>query len=211
MVTTTPTNGQMRKTLASQLDRMDQMLDGLSEGLNDAVAQAVRDAVGQAVRAAVQQALSEILANPELRRRLADENEAAAQRQPDEPAAAASSKPADSAAVPPRTDKSAAPAPSGGGVGGAVRRAWAWVCGATVGAALAVYAPVAHAARRSWRALAVLPAVLWRRRMPALEGLSAAAAMAVLAPLAWPPAAAAVRWLAGSARSLTHAAIGLLA
>jgi len=35
MTTTTPTNGQMRKTLASQLDRMDQMLDGLSEGLND--------------------------------------------------------------------------------------------------------------------------------------------------------------------------------
>jgi hypothetical protein len=52
--------------------------------------------------------------------------------------------------------------------------------------------------------------VLWRWRMPALEGLSAAAAMAVLAPLAWPPAAS-LRWLAGSARSLTHAAMGLVA
>ena len=34
-----------RKTLASQLDRLDSMLDGLSEGLNQAVASAVRDAV----------------------------------------------------------------------------------------------------------------------------------------------------------------------
>ena len=32
---TTTTNGQIRKTLASQLDRLDSILDGLSEALND--------------------------------------------------------------------------------------------------------------------------------------------------------------------------------
>ena len=33
--TKTSTNSQPRKTLASQLDRLDQILDTLSEGLND--------------------------------------------------------------------------------------------------------------------------------------------------------------------------------
>src|SRR5262249_43410396 len=32
---TTTTNGQVRKTLASQLDRLDTILDGLSDALND--------------------------------------------------------------------------------------------------------------------------------------------------------------------------------
>ena len=35
MSKTLETNGQTRKTLASQLDRLDSILDGLSEGLND--------------------------------------------------------------------------------------------------------------------------------------------------------------------------------
>ena len=42
---TTTTNGDARKTLASQLDRLDSILDGLSEGLNEAVATAVEGAV----------------------------------------------------------------------------------------------------------------------------------------------------------------------
>ena len=33
--TNTNTNGQVRKTLASQLDRLDAILDSLSDGLND--------------------------------------------------------------------------------------------------------------------------------------------------------------------------------
>src|SRR3954462_3538115 len=68
--TKTNLNGQERKTLASQLDRLDAILDTLGEGLNEAVAQAVQEAVETAVREGVQQgvrgALSEILTNPEI-------------------------------------------------------------------------------------------------------------------------------------------------
>ena len=35
MTKTLELNGTTRKTLASQLDRLDSILDGLSEGLND--------------------------------------------------------------------------------------------------------------------------------------------------------------------------------
>jgi hypothetical protein len=199
--TTIPSNGQMRKTLASQLDRMDKMLDGLSEGLNEAVAAAVQAAVGQAVRAAVQQALAEVLANPELRQRLATGDDLAVP-----------------ATAPPPAEEPAAPrrpgmpvSPSRGGVGGAVRRAWSWACGAVTGATLAVCRPVAQAARRGWRATAALAVQLWRWRGPALEGLCAAAAVSVLIPSAWPAAAAAGGWLAGAACTLAHATMGLLA
>jgi hypothetical protein len=58
---TTTTNGQARKTLASQLDRLDSILDGLSEGLNEAVATAVEGAVGRAVKQAVGEAVRETL------------------------------------------------------------------------------------------------------------------------------------------------------
>ena len=58
---TTTTNGDARKTLASQLDRLDSILDGLSEGLNEAVATAVEGAVELAVRQAVGQAVKETL------------------------------------------------------------------------------------------------------------------------------------------------------
>ena len=63
-------NGTTRKTLASQLDRLDGILDGLSEGLSDAVASAVREAVGQAVQEAVQAVLTELLTNLALREQL---------------------------------------------------------------------------------------------------------------------------------------------
>src|SRR5690348_15359605 len=63
-------NGRQRKTLASQLDRLDGILDALSDGLNGAVQTAVEQAVGRVVGAAVQAALAEALADAELRRRL---------------------------------------------------------------------------------------------------------------------------------------------
>ena len=203
MTATIPTNGSMRKTLASQLDRMDQMLDGLSEGLNEAVAAAVQAAVGQAVRAAVQQALAEVLANPELRQRLANGDDLAA------PAAPA--PPPQEPAAPTRPDGPAPSPPPRDGFGGAVRRAWSWACGAVTGATLAVCRPVAQAARRGWRTAAALAVQLWRWRGPALEGLCAAAALSVLIPLAWPAAAAAGGWLAGSTCTLSQAAISLVA
>ena len=52
----TPAPGRARRTLAEQIDRLDQVLDGLAEDLNEAVASAVQQAVHQA--------LAEVLTNP---------------------------------------------------------------------------------------------------------------------------------------------------
>src|SRR5262245_13520253 len=73
-MTTTTTNGQSRKTLASQLDRLDSILDGLSDALNGAVAsavegaveRAVRQAVGEAVQETLQAVVAEVIAHPDL-------------------------------------------------------------------------------------------------------------------------------------------------
>jgi len=73
MSTTTLNNG-VRKTLASQLDRLDTILDGLAENLNEAVAMAatnsVKEIVNVAVQEAVRAALVEILSNAEVQKRL---------------------------------------------------------------------------------------------------------------------------------------------
>src|SRR6516165_9542374 len=73
-MTTTTTNGQVRRTLASQLDRLDSILDGLADALNGAVAtavegaveRAVRQAVGEAVRETLQAVIAEVVSNPDL-------------------------------------------------------------------------------------------------------------------------------------------------
>jgi len=59
-------NGTVRKSLAEQIDRLDQVLDGLAENLNGALAAAVQEATGQAVQQAVRQALAEVLTNPDV-------------------------------------------------------------------------------------------------------------------------------------------------
>jgi hypothetical protein len=62
-------NGHVsRKTLSTQIERLDSMLDGLAENLNDAVALAVKDVVGQVVRDAVEVAVKEVLSSPALLR-----------------------------------------------------------------------------------------------------------------------------------------------
>ena len=61
--------GQPRQTLASQLDRLDGILDSLHEGLHKAVAAAVEQAVAQAVQDAVPTVLAAILSNPSVPRR----------------------------------------------------------------------------------------------------------------------------------------------
>jgi hypothetical protein len=68
MTSTISGNGTQRKSLASQIDRLDQILDGLANALNESVAEAVREVVGQAVREAVQATVREVLASPELLR-----------------------------------------------------------------------------------------------------------------------------------------------
>jgi hypothetical protein len=60
----TETNGRGRKSLAEQIDRLDNILTGLSEALEGAVADAVQKAVTVAVEQAVQGVLAELLANP---------------------------------------------------------------------------------------------------------------------------------------------------
>jgi hypothetical protein len=67
---TTATNGQTRQTLASQLDRLDGILDGLGEALNESIATAVKDAVGVAVKETLEAVLAELLTNPDLQQRL---------------------------------------------------------------------------------------------------------------------------------------------
>jgi hypothetical protein len=62
----TNTDGQERKTLASQLDR----LDGILDGLDSALAGAVQEAVSLAVKEAVQAVLTEVLTNRELQEQL---------------------------------------------------------------------------------------------------------------------------------------------
>src|SRR5690242_19119874 len=59
-------NGTVRKNLASQLDRLDRILDGLADGLQGAVADAVKAAVAAAVEQAVKAVLTEVLTNPDL-------------------------------------------------------------------------------------------------------------------------------------------------
>jgi hypothetical protein len=65
-MTTTLSNGAVRKSLASQIDRLDIMLDGLADGLNELVVTAVKQAVEVAVKEAVRSVLSEVLANKDL-------------------------------------------------------------------------------------------------------------------------------------------------
>jgi hypothetical protein len=69
-MTTLNTNGRVRKSLAEQIDRLDQILDGLAEGLNEAVAMAVKEAIGVAVKEAVQAVLTEVLTNAAIREKL---------------------------------------------------------------------------------------------------------------------------------------------
>jgi hypothetical protein len=59
-------DGQQRKTLASQLDRLDGILDGLDRALTGAV----QEAVSMAVKEAVQAVLTEVLTNRELQDQL---------------------------------------------------------------------------------------------------------------------------------------------
>ena len=95
-----------RKTLASQLDRLDGIIDVLADGLNETVAQVVQQAVTTAVQQALDGLLQAAVANPDLVRTLADR---LGPPTPDDPAAPAQGK----GSVPPR------PA---GGVLAAVRR-----------------------------------------------------------------------------------------
>jgi hypothetical protein len=63
-------NGATRKTLASQLDRLDGILNTLDARLHDTIATAVEQAVGTAVHQAVRAVLTEVLTNADLQQQL---------------------------------------------------------------------------------------------------------------------------------------------
>jgi hypothetical protein len=65
-MTATTVNGNARKSLAEQIDRLDDILGGMAEGLQGAVADAVKQAVTVAVQEAVRGVLAELLTNPDL-------------------------------------------------------------------------------------------------------------------------------------------------
>src|SRR5262249_11212561 len=71
---TTNNTTRPRKNLADQINRLDSILDGLSDNRNEAVASAVQQAVAAAVKEAVTsgvtQAIVEVLTNPELQQLL---------------------------------------------------------------------------------------------------------------------------------------------
>jgi len=81
---TIESNGRMsRKTLSTQIDRLDGILDGLREALSQSVAMAVKEAVSSVVREAVEAAVKEVLSNPALlKAALAHHTQPAAQTQP---------------------------------------------------------------------------------------------------------------------------------
>ena len=84
MATSTPSaNG--RKSLASQIDRLDGILDGLADGLNDAVAMLVKEAVTTAVKESVQAVLTELLTNPAVLAKVQANNTPEQPVQPDRP------------------------------------------------------------------------------------------------------------------------------
>jgi hypothetical protein len=79
-------NGSQRKSLASQLDRLDRIIDVLAEGLNEAVADIVRQTVASAVQQTVEAVLREVLSRPEvLRARAPQPTEPVAQPAPVQP------------------------------------------------------------------------------------------------------------------------------
>jgi len=58
----TITNGTARKSLASEIDRLQETVAGLGQGLREAV----RDATTQAVREAVGELVAEVVTNPDI-------------------------------------------------------------------------------------------------------------------------------------------------
>src|SRR5579883_2666208 len=189
MTTATPANGRAKKSLEHQLDRLDQILDGLAEALNGAVADAVKEAVGAAVAEAVRAALAEVLTNPAVAALLA---EARAQS--------------------PETPAPTGPARWRDRLRAGCRRAWAVaaaapaVCGWVTTTARSLTGPVVRATRaaagrvRRLRAgVAVALVVLAAGRRVLLPAAGAGLAAGVGCYLAGPVAAGLVGGLAGAA------------
>jgi hypothetical protein len=201
--TTLKDNGRLpRKTLASQLDRLDQILDGLAESLNDAVAQAVKDAVGLAIRGV----LTEVLANPELLAKLRPE-------------------PATPAVPPPSPIKGPGWLSwlAGVGKGACVKvcNLTRQACGKVVRLAHRAWQPVSACltkvsnrvktlARGFWALLCGAAGVAWQARQPLLIALCVGTALGLGCYLAGPVVSSAVSGFAGFVSSLVASAVNSL-
>ena len=74
-----------RRNLATEIDRLDGILDGLDEALAGSVETAVRDIVGQVVRETVEATIKEVLSNPELIRSAIAQHDPVATPTPQQP------------------------------------------------------------------------------------------------------------------------------
>jgi hypothetical protein len=68
-----------RKTLASELDRLDSFLDGFSVALNESVAAAVQEALDRAVSEKLPGIIAQVLSSPEVVQRLQPQTAPASQ------------------------------------------------------------------------------------------------------------------------------------
>jgi hypothetical protein len=178
MTTSTNNNRPQRQTLASQIDRLENILAGLTDTLGQTVAEAVQDAVGKAVELAVR----EVLTNPEILRAL--QTQAVPNPEPAKPAQDGSLAKSLGRAWQ-RTRENAAWAGAKVGekavavgswlsqacawVGGCLRTGWAWASVACGRAAAGVAA--------AWSTLPALLLILWAYRKPVLVALAVGVAI----------------------------------
>jgi hypothetical protein len=160
MTTSTNNNRPQRQTLASQIDRLETILAGLTDTLGQTVAEAVQVAVGKAVELAVK----EVLTNSEVLR--AFQAQAAATAEPAKPAQDGSVAKSLGQAWQRTSAKVGEKAAAFGGwlsrtwawIGGGLQTGWAWASGAC-GRAVAGVAAVCDM-------LPALMLTLWAYRKP---------------------------------------------
>jgi hypothetical protein len=194
----TTTNGPARKSLASQLDRLDAILDTLSEGLNEAVATAVE----QAVTGAVQAAVVEVLTNPTLQLRLREGLEI------DRPA-----NPLLKAAKRVWGWLKAGVAAACTTMAGWARKAYTRTVGAATGCTEGVVSKITHACRRTrtalkagWRRTLLALTLAGRMRKALLAALAAGLTVGLGCYYAGPVVSSLVSGVAGFAGSLAAGA-----
>jgi hypothetical protein len=173
MSMTTTMNGPVRKSLAQQIDRLDQMLTGLGEALNESITAAVKDAVGLAVKEAVQAVLTELLSSPAIQEVLR----------------AGTAMPAADPAVAPATRPTLTER---------LARGQRWVSARLMGMAQAVVSIVGKVRRATW-AVWQKTAVVRRYRWQLAAALAVGAALAAATYHAGPSLAAAANGVAGFA------------
>src|SRR5688572_25303961 len=78
MTTTFNSNGKVRKSLASQLDRFDTMLDGLG----DAIAASVAEQLAETLATTLAEAIAAVFARPEVLAQLQDRTSLPADEKP---------------------------------------------------------------------------------------------------------------------------------